>query len=100
MRYDWHNGDMKHADLMNDKDRAEWDAIACAAADAKMRRARLLNRLRQRAHVLRKFNARQDERERYGFGDIGYGCRCPGYEGYTKPDNTCPSYTPKAPRND
>ena len=49
---------------------------------------------------LQTFNARQDERERYGFGDIGYGCRCPGYEGYTKPDNTSPSYTPKAPRND
>ena len=58
MRYDRHNGDMKHADLMNDKDRAEWEAIACAAADAKIRRARLLNRLRQRAHVLRKLEVR------------------------------------------
>lgn len=49
---------------------------------------------------LQTFNARQDERERYGFGDIGYGCRCPGYEGYTKPDSTCPSHTPKAQPND
>ena len=29
-----------------------------------------------------KFKARPDERERYGFGENGYGCKATGYEGY------------------
>jgi hypothetical protein len=35
---------------------------------------------------LRQFKARPDERERYGFGEIGYGCDEPGFEGYVHPD--------------
>jgi hypothetical protein len=34
---------------------------------------------------LRAFKARPDERERYGFGEIGYGCNEPGFEGYVNP---------------
>jgi hypothetical protein len=36
--------------------------------------------------LLREFTARPDERERYGFGEKGYGCRESGYEGYVNPD--------------
>lgn len=46
---------------------------------------------------LQTFNPRQDERERFGFGEVGYGCKFPGYEGYTKPDSTCAWHQPKAP---
>ena len=47
-----HNGAMKHEHLMTQYDRDEWEEIEAAALDAKKRRARVLNRLRQRAHVL------------------------------------------------
>lgn len=46
---------------------------------------------------VRTFAPRQDERDRYGFEDIGYGCRYPGYEGYTQPDSSCPTHQPKEP---
>jgi hypothetical protein len=32
------------------------------------------------------FKPRADERARYGFGDTGYGCKEPGYEGYVTPE--------------
>ncbi len=41
---------------------------------------------------VRTFAARADERERFGFGETGYGCRYPGYEGYTSPTGTCPAF--------
>jgi hypothetical protein len=34
---------------------------------------------------LRTFKARPDEQQRYGFGETGYGCQEPGYEGYVNP---------------
>lgn len=33
------------------------------------------------------FKPRPDEQRRYGFGDIGYGCKEPGFEGYVQPDH-------------
>jgi hypothetical protein len=36
--------------------------------------------------LLRTFRARPDERERYGFGEEGYGCKESGFEGYVHPD--------------
>ena len=35
---------------------------------------------------LRSFKPRSDERRRYGFGEFGYGCKEPGFEGYVQPD--------------
>ena len=35
---------------------------------------------------LKAFRARPDEQYRYGFGEVGYGCDEPGYEGYVSPD--------------
>ena len=50
---------MKHEHLMTQAERREWADIADAAMDAKKRRARVLNRLRQRAHVLLAGKLRQ-----------------------------------------
>jgi hypothetical protein len=44
---------------------------------------------------VRTFRPRADEQERYGFGEVGYGCRYPGYEGYTKAGHACKSYARK-----
>lgn len=48
---------------------------------------------------LKTFIPRPDEQKRYGFGDFGYGCNKPGWEGYTKREATCPAHvfarTPK-----
>jgi len=41
---------MLHDKYMTEKDRAEWLEIGETIADANRRRARLLNRLRQRAY--------------------------------------------------
>lgn len=40
---------MKHKHLMTGADRIEWDAIGLAVNDAAKRRAKLFNKLRQRA---------------------------------------------------
>lgn len=42
-------------------------------------------------HV-RTFKPRDDERERFGFGQIGYGCNRPNWEGYTKAGSTCEAF--------
>jgi hypothetical protein len=36
---------------------------------------------------LDSFKPRPDEQRRYGFGEIGYGCKEPGFEGYVQPDH-------------
>jgi hypothetical protein len=36
--------------------------------------------------LLKEFEPRPDEQERYGFGETGYGCRQTGFEGYVNPD--------------
>lgn len=35
---------------------------------------------------LRSFTPRPDEQRRYSFGELGYGCKEPGFEGYVQPD--------------
>lgn len=45
------------------------------------------------AHV-RKFKPRKDEKVRYGFGDIGYGCNKSGFEGYTQSFSSCNFFHP------
>lgn len=46
----------------------------------------------ENCRYVKTFTPRQDERDRFGFGDVGYGCRYPGYEGYTRADGACKSY--------
>jgi hypothetical protein len=48
---------MKNERFMTDADRIEWQEIEASEKDNKARRARLLNRLRQRAHRERVDNA-------------------------------------------
>lgn len=46
----------------------------------------------QHCKFIYTFAARPDEQKRYGFGAVGYGCKFPGNEGYTKADDWCPSF--------
>lgn len=46
----------------------------------------------ERCTFVRTFKPRPDERERYGFGEVGYECRKLNYEGYTQADGWCPSF--------
>ena len=38
---------------------------------------------------LKTFVPRQDEKDRYGYDKLGYGCIRPNYEGYTQLEDTC-----------
>lgn len=46
----------------------------------------------------RTFKPRADEQWRYGFGQIGYGCARPNWEGYTKADGACEAFAAQAQR--
>lgn len=45
---------------------------------------------------VKTFKPRKDEQTRYDFGDVGYGCGKPGYEGYTQPFSSCSFYSARA----
>jgi hypothetical protein len=47
--------------------------------------------------MVETFQPRLDERLRFGFGDVGYGCKRPGFEGYTTADATCEAARRRAP---